>query len=122
MLHHDPDIVVLVLYVGDAVPMGQGDFLDPLHPYRIVDMAELVDCVGGRDDGMFEDRTVHPRTAHLAPSWCTDSAPHCPNTSSVSNRCSDGRDLHPSIACRLIFRCAESPSGRGRSGLRAAAG
>ena len=46
--HHDPDIIVLVRGVGDAVPMRQRDFLDPLHPDGIVDVAKLVDVLGAR--------------------------------------------------------------------------
>src|SRR5262249_8674766 len=31
--HHDPEVRVLVVGIGDAAPMCDGDLLHPLHPY-----------------------------------------------------------------------------------------
>ena len=54
--HDDPEISVLVLRVGDAAPMRHRDLLDPLHPHRIVDVAELVDVLRRGDQLHFEGR------------------------------------------------------------------
>src|SRR5215203_6611847 len=57
--NHDPDIVVLMGRIGDAVPMGQSDFLNPLDPDRIVDVAELIDRFGRRNDAVLEHWAGH---------------------------------------------------------------
>jgi hypothetical protein len=40
--------------------MGERDFLDPLDPDGIIDVAKFVDRIGRGDDLMLEDRTIHP--------------------------------------------------------------
>src|SRR5689334_17809871 len=51
---HDPDVAVDMLGRGDGVPVGGGHVLDPAHPDRIVDMAELVNVVGRGGDLLLE--------------------------------------------------------------------
>jgi len=48
--HDDPDIGVPVRLRRRRIPMAGRDLLDPLDPDRIVDMAELVDAFGRRDE------------------------------------------------------------------------
>jgi len=57
--HDDPEVGIFVRRVGDRIPVGDGDVLDPLHPHRIVDVPQLVDVLGPRQQGHFEDLTRH---------------------------------------------------------------
>src|SRR5579864_506453 len=60
MPHHDPMIGLLQIFPSDCFPMRDRHLLDPLHPDRIVDMAELVDVLGSGSQTHFEDRNRHP--------------------------------------------------------------
>src|SRR3546814_4265384 len=55
--HHDPDIDMLVALRRGGVPMRGRDLLNPLDPDGIVDMAKLVDGVGGGGEGEGEGRS-----------------------------------------------------------------
>src|SRR5205085_7126744 len=52
---NDPEIGVLVLCLGNAGPMGDGDLLHPLHPDGVVDVAEHVDVLGPGGQAHLED-------------------------------------------------------------------
>ena len=56
---HDPEVGVVMRRVADGVPVRHGDRLDPLHPDRIIDVAELVDVLGSGDELELEDRARH---------------------------------------------------------------
>ena len=45
--------------IGNAPPVGDRDLLHPLHPHRIVDVAELVDVLGKGGEGQLEDGARH---------------------------------------------------------------
>ncbi len=60
---HDPEISGIVLGRGDRPPVGDRDILYPLHPDRIVDVAELVDVFGMSGEGHFEDRPLDHLTS-----------------------------------------------------------
>src|SRR3546814_5986057 len=66
--HHDPDIGVLVALWRRGVPMRGRNLLNPLDPDGVVDVAELVDGVGGGGEGEGEgfhgcDRSEENRSA-----------------------------------------------------------
>src|SRR3546814_5777089 len=63
--HHDPDIGVPMRLRRRGIPMAGRDLLDPLDPHRIVDMAELVDGVGGGGEGEGEAFHLIPSTPPL---------------------------------------------------------
>ena len=64
---HDPDIGVDMRRIGDRRPMRGRHVLDPAHPGRIVDVAELVNVLGAeRSTGRSNDR-------HSAPPICVST-------------------------------------------------
>ena len=65
--HHDPEISVLVRRVRYRIPMRDRDLLDPLHPYGIVDVPELVDVLARRRQRHLEDRAAHFTCVRMNP-------------------------------------------------------
>ena len=59
MPHDDPEEGVVVRRVADRVPMRHRDRLNPLDPYGVVDVAELVDVLGSGDELELEDGACH---------------------------------------------------------------
>src|SRR6185437_3270034 len=57
--HDDPVISASVRGPGDRIPVRDRHLLDPLHPHRIVDVAELVDVLRAGGEVHLEGRMVH---------------------------------------------------------------
>src|SRR3569623_874199 len=91
---HDPDHRLALLGRRDRLPMRDCDLLDPLHPHRIVDVAELVDVGLGRGDGVGQ-------AGHQL------STPNCHSTkacsSAASYKLSNRPDLPPCPAPMLVL-------------------
>src|SRR3546814_3809874 len=75
--HHDPDIDMLVALRRGGVPMRGRYLLNPLDPDGIVDMAKLVDGVGGGGVGAAERSDEHPSDhPSLMRTWSADFCLH----------------------------------------------